>query len=199
MARKKDDEKRKNILESATKVFASKGFYNAKIQDVATEAGVAHGTVYLYFKNKDDLLSAIFCEVLGELIEYIRSEVQKEKTAEDKFRRMISLQIDIIEENPDLTKLILIEFPRTGKFLSNSNIDILSKYIDMIADIIDKGIKEGEFNTDIKIDMLATMIYAGIQGLATRWILDEMQYTLKGMEKGVSDLFIEGIKRHSDL
>lgn len=198
MARKKDDEKRKNILESATKVFASKGFYNAKIQDVATEAGVAHGTVYLYFKNKDDLLSAIFYEVLGELIEYIRSEVQKEKTAEDKFRRMISIQIDIIEENPDLTKLILIEFPRTGKFLSNSNIDILSKYIDMIADIIDKGIKEGQFNTDIKIDMVATMIYASIQGLATRWILDDMQYTLKGMEKSVSDLFIEGIKRRND-
>ncbi len=79
MARKKDDEKRKNILESATKVFASKGFYNAKIQDVAAEAGVAHGTVYLYFRNKDDLLSAIFCEVLGELIEYIHTEVEKEK------------------------------------------------------------------------------------------------------------------------
>lgn len=194
MARKKDDEKRKNILESATKVFASKGFYNAKIQDVATEAGIAHGTVYLYFKNKDDLLAAIFCEVLGELIEYIRSEVKKEKRAEDKFRKMISLQVDIIEENPDLTKLILIEFPRTGRFLTNSNIDILSKYIDMIANIINEGVKEGEFDVNIKIDIVATMIYAGMQGLATRWILDDMQYTLKGMEKGVADLFLEGIK-----
>ncbi len=111
---------------------------------------------------------------------------------------MISLQIDIIEKNPDLTKLILIEFPRTGKFLSNSNIDILSKYIDMIASIINEGIKEGGFDFNIKIDMVATMIYAGIQGLATRWILDDMQYTLKGMEKGVSDLFLEGIKAHND-
>ncbi len=194
MARKKDDEKRRSILESATRVFASKGFYNAKIQEVAAEAGVAHGTVYLYFKSKDDLLAAIFYEVLGDLIEYIHSEVQKEKRAEDKFRKMISLQIDIIEENPDLTKLILIEFPRTGKFLSNSNIDILSKYIDMIASIINEGIREGEFDVNIKIDIVATMIYAGIQGLANRWILDDMQYTLKGMEKGVSDFFLEGIK-----
>ena len=111
---------------------------------------------------------------------------------------MISLQIDIIEENPDLTKLILIEFPRTGRFLSNSNIDILSKYIDMIADIINEGIREGDFDINIKTDIVATMIYAGIQGLATRWILDNMQYNLKCIEKGVSDIFLEGIKARNE-
>lgn len=194
MARKKDEEKRGKILDAATKVFASQGFYNAKMQDIAKEAGVAHGTLYLYFNSKDALLTAIFQEVFGELIEYIRSEIQKQDNPEDKFRKMIDLQIDIIETNPDLTKLILIEFPRTGNFLNDSNIDVLSTYITMIGEILNEGINHGSFSISIDIDTIATMIYAGIQGLATRWILDDMKYTLKGMEKGISDFFLDGIK-----
>lgn len=196
MARKKDEEKRGKILDAATKVFASQGFYNAKMQDIAKEAGVAHGTLYLYFNSKDSLLAAIFQEVFGELIEYIRSEIQKQDNPEDKFRKMIDLQIDIIETNPNLTKLILIEFPRTGNFLNDSNIDVLSTYITMIGEILNEGINRGSFSTSIDIDTIATMIYAGIQGLATRWILDDMKYTLKGMEKGISDFFLNGIKTH---
>jgi len=194
MARKKDEEKRKKIMESATKVFARMGFSNTRIQDVALEAGVAHGTVYLYFKSKDELFTSIFQENFGELIEYISSEVIKKDNAEDKLRLMISLQLDLIEENPDLTKLILIEFPRTGNFLNDSNIDVLSNYIDLIGNIIRDGIKEGIFSTSVKSDIVATMIYAAMQGIATRWILDGMNYSLKTMDKEISEIFLKGLK-----
>jgi TetR/AcrR family fatty acid metabolism transcriptional regulator len=194
MARKKDEEKRKKILDAATKVFARVGFSNTRIQDVAQEAGIAHGTVYLYFKSKDDLFISIFQESLGELIDYISSEVQKKDSAEDKLRRMISLQLDIIEENPDLTKLILIEFPRTGNFLNDKNIDVLSNYIDVIGDILKNGIEEGIFSTNVKPDIIATMIYAAIQGIATRWILDGMSYSIKTMDVEISEIFLKGLK-----
>jgi TetR/AcrR family fatty acid metabolism transcriptional regulator len=194
MARKKDEEKRKKILDSATKVFAKMGFSNTRIQDVALEAGIAHGTVYLYFKSKDELFISIFQESLGELIKYADSEIQKKDNAEDKLRRMISLQLDVIEENPDLTKLILIEFPRTGNFLNDNNIDVLANYIDLIGNIISDGIKERIFATNVKIDIVATMIYSAMQGIATRWILDGMNYSLKTIDAEISEIFLKGLK-----
>ena len=194
MARKKDEEKRKKILDAATKVFARVGFSNTRIQDVAQEAGIAHGTVYLYFKSKDDIFISIFQESLGELIDYISSEVQKKDSAEDKLRRMISLQLDVIEENPDLTKLILIEFPRTGNFLTDRNIDVLSNYIDVIGDVLRNGIEEGIFSTNVKPDIIATMIYAAMQGIATRWILDGMSYSIKTIDVEISEIFLKGLK-----
>ena len=108
MSRKKQEKKRKDILEAAAGVFAREGFHKAKIQDVAREAGVAHGTVYLYFGSKDDLLVSVFRENIRELVEYLGSEIQKEKNAEDKLRRMISFQIELIETNPELTALMLV-------------------------------------------------------------------------------------------
>ena len=87
MPRKKQEEKRVRILEAAARVFVREGFYNAKMNDVAQEAGVAHGTVYLYFESKESLLISLFKESLGELIQYTQSEIQKEKNAEDKLKR----------------------------------------------------------------------------------------------------------------
>ncbi len=194
MPRKKQEEKYSKILEAATRVFAREGFHNAKIEDVAKEAGVAHGTVYLYFGGKDDLLISIFRENLEELVEYVGSEVKKEANAEDKLRRMISLQIELIETNSELAELMLVEFPQTGKFLSNSVINDLAAYIDMIANILREGVAEGAFDDSIDANMIATVIYSGIQGIATRWILEEMKYPLKKVADEISDVFLSGIK-----
>lgn len=194
MARKKQEEKRVRILESAAKVFAREGFYNAKIKDVAQEAGVAHGTVYLYFSSKEDLLISLFRENLSELIQYVQSEIQKEKNAEDKLRRMMSLQIELIETNPELTALMLVEFPQTGKFLSSDSINELAAYIDMIANILKEGMAEGVFDNSIDVDVVATVIYSGIQGIATRWVLEEMKYPLKKVADEISKVFLDGIR-----
>ena len=145
MVRKKQADKYKRILDAAVRVFAEEGFHNAKIEDVAREAEVAHGTVYLYFESKDDLLISIFRENIRELTEYVKSEVQKETNAEDKLGKMIALQIELVETNPELTELMLVEFPRTGRFLDNDTVSELAAYIDMIASILRKGIAEKAF------------------------------------------------------
>ncbi len=193
MPRNKQEEKRIKILDAAAKVFAEQGFYNAKIKDVADEAGVAHGTVYLYFESKDDLLISLFRESLSEVMRYVKSEIQKEKNAEDKLRRMISLQLELIETHPDLTALMLVEFPQTGKFLSSDSIDELAAYIDMIADIVREGIAEKVFDDSIDADVVATVIYSGIQGIATRWVLEKMTYPLKEVADKISKTFLNGI------
>ena len=194
MPRKKQEEKRASILEAAARVFARKGFHNAKIGDVAKEAGVAHGTVYIYFEGKDELLISLFKENLSAIVQYVGTEIQKEKNAEDKLKRMISLQIELIETYPDLTALMLVELPQTGKFLSDGSIDELAAYIDLIADILREGIEEKIFCDSIDASVLATVIYSGIQGIATRWILEEMTYPLKRVADEISRMFLRGIK-----
>lgn len=194
MPRRKQEEKYSKILDAATRVFAREGFHNAKIGDVAEEAGVAHGTVYLYFGGKDDLLISIFRENLQELVEYVSSEIEKEANAEAKLRRMISLQIELIETNSELAELMLVEFPQTGKFLSNSVVNDLAAYIDMIANILKEGVAEGAFDDSMDVNMVATVIYSGIQGIATRWILEEMKYPLKKVANEISEVFLSGIK-----
>jgi len=194
MPRKKQEEKRKRILDAAARVFAGKGFHNAKIKDVADEAGVAHGTVYLYFESKDELLISLFRESLSEVVKYVKAEIQKEKDAEDKLRRMISLQLELIETNPDLTALMLVEFPQTGKFLSSDCTDELAAYIGMIADILREGVAEKIFDDSVDADVVATVIYSGIQGIATRWVLEEMTYPLKEVADKISRTFLRGIK-----
>ena len=85
MVRKKEEDKRKRILEAAVKVFAREGFYNAKIGAVSQEAQVAHGTIYLYFKSKEDLLVSIFQSNLRELVHYVSLEIQKELLLDVQF------------------------------------------------------------------------------------------------------------------
>ena len=135
-------------------------------------------------------------ESLNALTQQIRTEVQKEKSAEDKLRRMISLQIESIETHPDLTALMLVELPQTGKFLSNGSIDELAAYIDMIADILKEGVAENAFDDGIDADVIATVIYSGIQGIATRWVLERMTYPLKAVADEISEVFLRGIKPH---
>ncbi len=190
----KERNKKKRILEAAVKVFAREGFYKSKIEDVAREAEVAHGTVYLYFKSKEELLVSIFQSNLRELIQYVSSEVQKEDNAEAKLKRMISLQIELIETNPELTALLLVEFPQTGKFLNSQAVDEVTAYIDMIASILKQGVDEGVFIQHTDANIVATLIYSAIQGIATRWILEEKKYPLKTIAGEISEVFLRGIE-----
>lgn len=194
MVRKKEEDKKKRILEAATRVFAKKGFYNSKISDVALEAEVAHGTVYLYFKSKEELLVSIFQSSLRELIQYVKIEIQKEDNPKSRLRRMISLQIELIETNPELTALLLVEFPQTGKFLDSHAVDEVATYIDMVASIIREGVEEGVFADHVDANVVATLIYSAIQGIATRWILEDRKYPLKKIADEISEVFLEGIK-----
>ncbi|MBD3184666.1 TetR family transcriptional regulator [Candidatus Poribacteria bacterium] len=194
MVRKKKPEKYKSIIDAAVKVFAREGFHNAKIQDIAKEAGIAHGTVYIYFDSKDALLISVFEEKLGELIDYVKSEIEKIESPEEKIRRLISLQVEIMKENPNLTELMLVEFPQTGRFLDCSAMDRVGEYIELITDILKQGVSKGIFDSDIDSDMLATIIYAGIYGLATRWILEKRDSPAKEMVDGIANMFLNGIK-----
>ena len=126
----KSTAKRQQILDSAVAVFAEKGFYNAKVTDIAHKAGIAHGTVYLYFQTKEDILIQIFEEKFEELVSYIFTEVGTEQNALAKLRRLILIQLQMVETNPELTELMLLEARQSSKFILSSAISKIGDYCD---------------------------------------------------------------------
>jgi len=195
MKRANQSPKRRQILDAAVKVFAQNGFYNSKVLDIAKEAGVANGTVYLYFPSKDDILISIFEEQMGELIDYMEREIQKESGSLNKLRKLVSMQMHLIETNSELTELLLVELRQSKKFLRSNATDMMSKYIDMISDILKEGIAEGAIDENIDVAIVGTMLFSAVEGLATRWILEGASYSLDKAADTVIKVFLNGIKK----
>ena len=191
----KSTAKRQQILDSAVAVFAEKGFYNAKVTDIAHKAGVAHGTVYLYFQTKEDILIQIFEEKFEELVNYIFTEVGTEHNAVAKLRRLISIQMQMVETNPELTELMLLEARQSSKFILSSAISKIGDYCDKIEGILKEGIEEGLVRPDLDLTVASTMLYSGIEGIATRWMLENKHYNLNSYAEQLIQLFIGGIRK----
>ena len=111
------NDKRARILEAAVKVFAERGFHSATVAGIARAAGVADGTIYLYFKGKDDLLLRLFDEKMTELLAEAREAVARERTAPDKLRRFIQLHLALVERNPELASVLIVELRQSAQFL----------------------------------------------------------------------------------
>ena len=190
----KSTAKRQQILDSAVAVFAEKGFYNAKVTDIAHKAGVAHGTVYLYFQTKEDILIQIFEEKFEELVSYIFMEVGTEQNALAKLRRLILIQLQMVETNPELTELMLLEARQSSKFILSSAISKIGDYCDKIEGILKEGIEEGLVRPDLDLTVASTMLYSGIEGIATRWMLEDKHYNLNLCAEQLIQLFIGGIR-----
>ena len=191
----KSTAKRQQILDSAVAVFAEKGFYNAKVTDIAHKAGVAHGTVYLYFQTKEDILIQIFEEKFEELVNYIFMEVGTEQNALAKLRRLILIQLQMVETNPELTELMLLEARQSSKFILSSAISKIGDYCDKIEGILKEGIEEGLVRPDLDLTVASTMLYSGIEGIATRWMLENKHYNLNSYAEQLIQLFIGGIRK----
>ena len=116
--RDKNPEKRVRILDAALKVFATRGFYNAKVSEVAREAGVADGTIYLYFESKDALLIALFEDRMQRIIARANDELARsEGSVLDKIRQAIALHLSLVVDDPDLAEFITVELRQSGKFI----------------------------------------------------------------------------------
>jgi TetR/AcrR family transcriptional regulator, fatty acid metabolism regulator protein len=193
MKQDKRDQRRKEILEAAIVVFAHKGYYTATVSDIANKAGIAQGTMYLYFKSKEDLLIAIFQEGMRGLIDYVKAETEKIEGAEAKLKRLIEVHIQAYNQYRDLAQLVLIELRQAGKFLQSDALEPVFDYLALIGEILEEGIKEGVFYPSLDTELAATMLYSTIDGIATRWVLQDFSYSLIDSTETVTRIFFRGI------
>ena len=191
-SRSKD--KRQKIIRAATKVFARHGFYHSKVSEIAREAEVADGTIYLYFKNKDDLLISIFEESMDQFLTLTRREIEKETDALAKLRRFVRLHMTMMEKNPRLAEVIQVELRQSSKFMKEyKNVKFL-EYLQVVGEVIEEGQHEGVIHKEVSPAVFKRMLFGALDELALQWVLSKRRYSLADVAGQVTDIFLQGIE-----
>jgi TetR/AcrR family fatty acid metabolism transcriptional regulator len=186
--------KRDAILRAATDVFAERGFFNAQVADVARVAGVAAGTVYLYFKSKDDLLVSIFERSMREGLANGRAAVANLTDPRERLRRLARGHLSRLGNDRNLAVVFQVELRSSTKFMERFSATLLRDYLGLIREAIADGQREGLFRADVKATAMAKMLFGALDEMATNWILSRRRYSLEADADTVVDLFINGAR-----
>jgi TetR/AcrR family transcriptional regulator, fatty acid metabolism regulator protein len=166
------EDKRRQLLDAAVRVFARKGYHASRVGDIAEEAGVAHGLLYHYFKSKDDVLEAVFHENWSVLLARIASVEETEEPAADQLRHVAAILLRTWLHLPDVVRVVVREFGRSPELAER--IGDLAQPIDVIQRVIARGVESGEFRSDIDSRVAATVVYGSIDELLTAWVLGRL-------------------------
>ncbi len=194
-------DKRERILAAAVKVFATHGYYTAKISQVAKEASVADGTIYLYFKNKDDLLISAFEDRMRFLIARLSKDVPAESSAEDALCRIIDLHLRLVIDDRHLAKFITVELRQSSKFIREYSNALFSEYLQMVCDVIERGQDSGEFRGDMDARIVTRAFFGALDEATLTLALSRHEVTEEHVERQARELeklLIGGLKRDSE-
>jgi TetR/AcrR family transcriptional regulator, fatty acid metabolism regulator protein len=186
--------KRDAILRAATDVFADRGFFNAQVADVARVAGVAAGTVYLYFRSKDDLLVSIFEKTMREALAEGRAAAANLDEPRERLRRFARLHLARLGRDRNLAVVFQVELRQSTKFMERFSSTLLRDYLGLIRAAIAEGQTAGAFRSDLKPTVAAKMFFGALDEMATNWILSRRRYSLEADADLVVDLFVNGAR-----
>jgi TetR/AcrR family fatty acid metabolism transcriptional regulator len=164
-------DKRERILRAAVKVFARSGFHATRVSEVAKAAGVADGTIYLYFKSKEELLVSLFEDRVRRLLDFMRDELPRLPTAAAKLRKVIEMQLGLLEGERDLAEVITVILRQSTKLLKEYAAPRFMEYLDAIARIVQSGQERGEFRSDVSPHLVARAAWGALDGVALTWAL----------------------------
>jgi len=202
MANRETDEnsdKRQRILEGALRAFAEKGFYNTKVSEIANEADVADGTIYLYFKNKDDLLISLFEDRMEWIIDRLQKElVEVEGGVVEKVRRFVELHFQLAIENPDLAEFITVELRQSAKFIKEYDNPKFGDYLGLLNSLIEEGQAEGHFGSDLEARLVSRAFFGALDEVLLQLTLTEAEPEDVSEEvEQVSSMLIDGLRSGS--
>jgi TetR/AcrR family fatty acid metabolism transcriptional regulator len=193
--REKNNEKYQAILRAAIKVFASRGFFQSKVADVAQAAGVADGTVYLYFKSKDDLLISIFNETMEDVIANSRSELQKIEDPVARLQKLASLHLSWLGRDRQLAVVFQVELRQSTKFMEEFSTTRLAEYFELIREVIVDGQAKGIFRKELQPQVATKVFFGALDEMVTNWVLSRKRYALETMVQPVLDILIRGLAK----
>jgi TetR/AcrR family transcriptional regulator, fatty acid metabolism regulator protein len=190
-------DKYQRILDAAVAVFAEKGFFVSRISDIADGAEVADGTVYLYFKNKDEILAAAINTAFDGFMKTARTELEKLPTPSDRLRRLASLHFEALGANRNMAVVFQMELRQSTRFLSEFSHQHLVEYFTLVRQAICDGKASGEFRSDLPEKIAANCFFGAIDEMVTSWVLSEKDYPLAHVADPVLDILLSGMQANS--
>ncbi len=165
------EDKRRKIINAAVQVFARKGFFGARVSEIADAAGVADGTIYLYFKSKDDLLISLFEEKMGEIIKRLQLLLADLHDPEEKLRRYIIEHLKLVAEQPDLMQVLTVELRQSARFIKEYSPKAFARYLALLGGILEEGQKAGVFRESLDSSIFRRALFGAIDELSLEWVL----------------------------
>jgi len=190
----KRQEKFELILEAALKVIAENGFHGSQVSKIAKEAGIADGTVYLYFKNKEDILISLLQQRLGDLVLMFHSSVRETTSADDAIRTICQIHFTELEQNVNLAYVTQIELRQSSLELRKAIGHLLKPYIQLIEEVLEQGIQEKSFRPDLDIKLTRLLLFGGMDEVVTSWLISERKYSLSAQVDKTVEFFLRGLK-----
>jgi TetR/AcrR family fatty acid metabolism transcriptional regulator len=186
-------DKREAILRAAIRVFARNGYFNSKVADIAREAGVADGTVYLYFKSKEDILHSIFDRTMAEVISEGRAQLEAITDPREKLRRIALLHLERMGADRELAVVFQVELRGSTKFMEEFSAAGFAEYLGIIHGVIAEGQSAGLFRAELNAKVVAKIFFGALDEMATNWILSKRRYKLTPLADQVLDIFLNGV------
>jgi TetR/AcrR family fatty acid metabolism transcriptional regulator len=190
-------DKREAILKAATHVFARNGFFQSQVADIAREAGVAAGTVYLYFRSKDDLLVSLFERTMRDAIAEGRAVLDAVPDPAERLARIARLHLERLGRDRDLAVVFQVELRQSTKFMERFSSTYLRDYLGLIRSTIADGQDDGSFRRTVNPTIAAKIFFGALDEMATNWVLSTRRYSLAAEAQPVVDLFINGVGARS--
>jgi TetR/AcrR family transcriptional regulator, fatty acid metabolism regulator protein len=194
-------DKYQRILDAAIEVIAEHGFFHSRVAEIADRAGVADGTIYLYFKNKDELLMAAIDSAFHRFIQRARNALALIPEPREKLRRMAFLHLEGLGSDRNLAIVFQTELRHSLKFLGQFSHNLLVEYFDLIKSVVREGQVAGAFRTDISVTMAAHCFFGSLDEIVTTWILSDhdrdREYHLSMLTDSVVSIILKGVEAGS--
>src|SRR5229473_4338359 len=186
-------DKRTAIIRAAISVFAHNGYFNSKVADIAREAGVADGTVYLYFKSKEEILHSIFDRTVDEAVADARKQLDDISDPREKLRQIARLHLEKLGADRDLAVVFQVELRGSTKFMEEFSAAGFAEYLRLIRATFEEGQRAGVFRKELNAKVAAKIFFGALDEMATNWIISKRSYKLEPMAEVVMDVFFKGV------
>ena len=190
---RKTGKKYSAIIEAAVKVFAENGYHNSQVSKIAREAGVADGTIYLYFQNKEEILTSVFKVKMGDFIARVRLELEKHANPLEKLRQLIRMHFSIMEDDRNLALFMQIQLRQSHPSVRAAIAEPLREYFRLIEGLLTEGVAAGSFRPGLDVRLARQMTFGTIDEVVTCWIMSRKEYRLTAQVEGVLELLSHGL------
>ncbi|PIC87330.1 TetR family transcriptional regulator [Sporosarcina sp. P20a] len=192
---KRTKPKYKQIVDAAVIVIAENGYHQAQVSKIAKEAGVADGTIYLYFKNKEDILISVFREKMAIFVENIKEILKKDLPIAEKLQLVVENHFTVLQEDPHLAIVTQLELRQSNKDLRFQINNVLKEYMVLLDTLLEEGVEKGELSPKLDLRLARQMLFGTMDETITSWVMNEQKFDLTSLAPKVSYMLLHGYEQ----